>query len=224
VASSGMTNSFDNVPLMGTIVPIMSTLTLASAPALFGRTRSALLVLLFGHTDESFYLRQLIRTVGTGNGALQREIRQLTEMGLVVRRVQGNQVLYRANKQSPIFPEIKRLITKTVGVHDAIRSALTTLEPEIEAAFVYGSVASHREQANSDVDLMVIGKASFGDVVTALGPAQKMLRREINPTVFPVSEFRTKLAARNHFLSSVVAGQNVFVLGSEDELRKLAAK
>jgi predicted nucleotidyltransferase len=155
---------------------------------------------------------------------LQREIKQLTDMGLIVRRAQGNQVLYRANKQSPIFPEIKRLITKTVGVHDAIRSALATLEPEIEAAFVYGSVASHREQANSDVDLMVIGKASFSDVVTALGPAQKTLRREINPTVFPISEFRSKLTAKNHFLRSVMAGQKVFVLGSEDELRKLAAK
>jgi predicted nucleotidyltransferase len=109
-------------------------------------------------------------------------------------------------------------------VHGAIRSALATLEPEIEAAFVYGSVASHREQADSDVDLLVIGKASFTDVVTALNPAQKTLRREINPTVFPVSEFRAKLAAKNHFLRSVMAGQKVFVLGSEDELRKLAAK
>jgi predicted nucleotidyltransferase len=141
-----------------------------------------------------------------------------------VRRVHGNQVLYRADKKSPIFPEIKRLITKTVGVHDAIRSALASLEPEIEAAFVYGSVASHREHANSDVDLMVIGKASFSDVVTALGPAQKTLRREINPTVFPISEFRSKLGAGNQFVRSVMAGKKVFVLGSEDELAKLVAK
>jgi predicted nucleotidyltransferase len=202
----------------------MSTSTLSPDSALFGRTRGALLALLFGHAGESFYLRQLIRTVGTGNGALQREIKQLAGMGLILRRVQGNQVLYRANKRSPIFPEIKRLITKTVGAHDAIRSALSTLEHEIEAAFVYGSVVTHREQATSDVDLMVIGKASFSDVVTALGPAQKKLRREINPTVFPVSELRSKLAAGNHFLRSVMAGKKVFVLGSEDELRKLVAK
>jgi len=202
----------------------MSTTTPASDSALFGRTRSALLALLFGHADESFYLRQLIRTVGAGHGALQREIKQLSDIGLIVRRVQGNQVLYRANKKNPIFPEIKRLITKTVGVHDAIRSALATLEPEIKAAFVYGSVANQREQANSDVDLMVIGKASFSDVVTALGPAQKTLRREINPTVFPISEFRSKLATGNHFLRGVMAGKKVFVLGSEDELAKLVAK
>jgi predicted nucleotidyltransferase len=202
----------------------MGTESTTPDQALFGRTRSAVLALLFGHTDESFYLRQLIRAVGAGHGALQREIKQLTDMGLIVRRAQGNQVLYRANKQSPIFPEIKRLITKTVGVHDAIRSALAALEPKITAAFVYGSIATHREHADSDVDLMVIGKASFSEVVTALGPAQKTLRREVNPTVFPISEFHSKLAAKNHFLRGVMTGKKVFVLGSEDEFAKLVAK
>jgi DNA-binding transcriptional ArsR family regulator len=48
-------------------------------------------------------LRQLIRAVGAGHGALQRKIKQLTDMGLIVRRVQGNQVLYRANKRKPDF-------------------------------------------------------------------------------------------------------------------------
>jgi hypothetical protein len=111
-----------------------------------------------------------------------------------------------------------------VGVHDAIRSALATLEPEIKAGFVYGSIASQREPANSDEDPMVIGKASFSDVVAALGPSQKALGREINPTVFPISEFRSKLAGGNHFLCSVMPGGKAFVLGKEDDLRKLAAK
>jgi predicted nucleotidyltransferase len=180
--------------------------------------------MLYGHTDQSFYLRQLVRAVGAGHGAVQRELKYLTEMGLIVRRVQGNQVLYRANSQSPIFPEVKSLITKTVGVHDAIRSALASLGSEIQIAFVYGSVARQKERPNSDVDLMVLGNASFSEVVSALGPAQRVLGREINPTVFPVSEFRTKLAAGNHFLRSVMKEKKLFVLGSEHELAKLAAK
>jgi uncharacterized protein len=193
-------------------------------PNLFGRTRSALLALLYGHADQSFYLRQLVRVVGAGHGALQRELKHLTDMGLVVRRVQGNQVLYQANSQSPIFLEIKSLITKSVGTHDAIRSALVSLGSEIQIAFVYGSVASQKERANSDVDLMVLGNAPFSEVVSALGPAQRMLAREINPTVFPVSEFRSKLAAGNHFLRSVMREKKLFVLGTEDELAKLASK
>ena len=192
--------------------------------SLFGQTRSALLALLYGHADQSFYVRQLVRAIGAGHGALQRELKYLTEMGLVLRRTQGNQVLYQANSQSPIFSEIKGLITKTVGIHDVIRSALASLGPEIQIAFVYGSVARQKERANSDVDLMILGDASFSEVISALGPAQKALAREINPTVFPVSEFRSKLAARNHFLRSVMKEKRLFVLGTENDLTKLASK
>jgi predicted nucleotidyltransferase len=111
-----------------------------------------------------------------------------------------------------------------VGIHDAIRSALVSLGAEIQIAFVYGSVARQKERANSDVDLMVLGNARFSDVVSALGPAQRVLGREINPTVFPVSEFRSKLAAGNHFLRSVLKEKRLFVLGTENELAKLASK
>jgi predicted nucleotidyltransferase len=192
--------------------------------SLFGHTRSALLALLYGHADQSFYVRQLVRAVGAGHGALQRELKYLTEMGLVLRRTQGNQVLYQANSQSPIFSEIKGLITKTVGIHDVIRSALVSLGPEIQIAFVYGSVARQKERANSDVDLMVLGDATFSEVVSALGPAQKALGREINPTLFPVSEFQSKLTGGDHFLRSVMKEKRLFVLGTENELTKLASK
>jgi predicted nucleotidyltransferase len=145
-------------------------------------------------------------------------------MGLIVREVQGNQVLYRANSRSPIFVEIKSLISKTVGIHDVVRSALASLGEDIQIAFVYGSVARQKERADSDVDLMVLGNAPFSDVVAALSPAQQTRGREINPTVFPVSEFRSKLVAGNHFLRSVMKEKRIFVLGTENELAKLASK
>ena len=191
---------------------------------LFGRTRAAVLAVLYGHVDQSFYLRQLVRAVGAGHGALQRELQHLTDMGLILRKTQGNQVLYRANSQSPIFSEIKGLITKTVGIHDVIRSSLASFAPEIQIAFVYGSIARQQERANSDVDLMVVGNTPFGEVVSALGPAQRTLGREINPNVFAADEFRTKLASGNHFLRSVMKEKKLFVLGTENELAKLASK
>ncbi len=204
----------------------MSTISVRQFPGrnLFGQTRSALLAMLYGHADQSFYLRQLVRAVGAGHGAVQRELKHLTDMGLLVRSTQGNQVLYQANSQSPIFSEIKSLIAKTVGIHDAIRSALAALASEIQIAFVYGSVARQEERANSDVDLMVLGSAPFSEIVSALAAVQRMLAREINPTVFPVAEFQSKLRAGNHFLRSVMREKKIFLLGTEDELAKLASE
>lgn len=192
--------------------------------SLFGQTRCTLLALLYGRADQSFHFRQLARAIGTGHGALQRELRSLVEIGLIVRKTQGNQVLYPANSESPIFSELKSLMVKTAGIHDAIRSALAPLSSQIEIAFIFGSVARQQERANSDVDLMVLGNIGFAELVSALGPAQRTLDPEINPTVFPVAEFRAKLAAGNHFLKSEMREKKVFVLGSEHELTALAAK
>ena len=202
---------------------------MSSAPnpprrTLFGRTRSVLLAVLYGHADQSFYLRQLARAVESGHGALQRELKHLTEMGLIARRTQGNQVLYQANSQSPVFPEIKSLIAKTVGIHDAIRSALAPLESEIQVAFVYGSVAQQTERASSDIDLMVLGNVEFTEIVSAVSSVQRALAREINPTVFPVSEFQSKVKSGNYFLRNVMKAKKLFVLGSDRELAKLASK
>ena len=213
------------VPKSGTIDLNMGTSTsFRSEPSLFGQTRSALLAQFFGHPEQHFYLRQLARVVGAGHGALQRELKNLTGLGLIVRASQGNQVLYRANPKSPIFAEMTRLVAKTLGIHDTLRAALVRLAPEIQMAFVYGSVARHTERAHSDVDLMVVGDAEFGEVVAALSGAQKALGREINPTVYPMAEFQSNLAAGNHFLLTVMEGKKLFVLGAENELAKLAEK
>lgn len=221
-------NNWNTVPIRGTIVPIMGTVpdnpTVAVGKGLFGRTRAAVLAMLYGHADQSFYMRQLARAIRGGHGALQRELQRLTEIGLIRRTAQGNQVLYQANSESPIFPEIKSLIAKTIGVRDVIRSSLAPLGQMIQIAFIYGSVARQQERASSDVDLMVVGNASFGDVVSALGPAQTTLGREINPTVFAVDEFRSKLASGNHFLGRVMKEKKLLVFGTENELAKLAPK
>jgi hypothetical protein len=47
------------------------------------------------------------------------------------------------------------------------------------------------------------------------------LDRFINPTVYFVAELRLKLEPRNHFLTSLLKGPKVFLLGDEDELRTM---
>jgi len=191
---------------------------------LFGRTRTAILSLLYGHADESFYLRQLVRETGAGNGAVQREVKHLSDAGLIVRKNVGNLVFYRANRKSPVFSELRGLLLKTVGVRDVLREALAPLKNRIEVAFVYGSIAAQKDRADSDVDLMIVGDATFDEVVPRLGEAQKRLRREINPTIYPVREFRAKLESGNHFLTSVLQSKKLFVAGNENDLRELSTK
>ncbi len=189
---------------------------------LFGHTRGAVLSVLYGHVGEAFYLRQLARLTDVALGPVQREIRQLVEAGLVRRKTVGAQTLYSANQESPVFPEIKSLVTKTVGMHDVLFAALSPLRKKINLAFVYGSVARSGETERSDVDLMVVGNVDFGNVVEKLAEAQKTLNREVNPTVYTVKEFREKV--RENFLKTVLSDKKLFIVGDENVLRELGQK
>jgi predicted nucleotidyltransferase len=189
---------------------------------LFGRTRGAVLSVLYGHIGEAFYLRQLARLTNITLGAVQRELRQLVGAGLVNRKTVGVQTFYTANQESPVFAEIKSLIVKTVGMHDVLLAALEPLRKKINLAFVYGSVAQSMESKRSDVDLMIVGNVDFGDIVEKLADAQRILNREINPTVYSVKEFRKK--ARESFLMTVLAGKKLFIIGDENVLRQLGQK
>jgi predicted nucleotidyltransferase len=95
------------------------------------------------------------------------------------------------------------------------------LAKRVLVAFVYGSVAREEETAQSDVDLMVVGKATLDEILSRLSTAEKNIGRPINPTVYSVDEFKSKLASGNHFLTAVLKGQKEFLLGDEDELRKV---
>ena len=198
----------------------MSTTT-GLADLLFGRTRGAVLALLYGRSDQSFYTRQIAREVNASVGAVQRELENLSKVGLIVRKSVGSQVFYQANRDAPIFREMQALVNKTIGIFSVLRSALHPLAKRVLVAFVYGSVAREEETAQSDVDLMVVGKATLHDVLSRLSTIEKSIGRPVNPTVYSVAEFKSKLASGNHFLTAVLKGQKVFLLGDEHELRKV---
>jgi predicted nucleotidyltransferase len=211
---------------MGTLVPKMGTASSHASPsaALFGRSRRAVLALLYGHPDEDYYLRQIARATGLGLGAVQRELQRLSTAGIISRSVRGQHVYYQANRGCAFFSELKSLVVKTVGAGDVLRSALTPLAAKVNVAFIYGSVARGDERPGSDVDLLVVGEVSFDDVVSALSSAQQTLAREVNPTVYPPAEFRAKLAAGHHFLTSVMREKKTFLIGDERGLSRLGSK
>jgi predicted nucleotidyltransferase len=191
---------------------------------LFGKTRQAVLALIYGQADKSFYTKQILDAVKIGRGAVQRELKNLTDTGMIIREVQGRQVYYHANERCPIFNELKSIVRKTFGVADVIRQSLASSARKIRIAFIFGSVARSADDRRSDIDLMVVGRISFGDVVSLLGQAEGKLAREINPVVYPTAEFRRKVKEDHHFVKTVLEGEKIFVIGAEDELRRLAKR
>ena len=213
-----------HVAFSATFVAEMRTKTSTDLGTLFfGTYRRQVLGLLLLHPDESFHLREIARATSTQPGSLRRELAQLADAGVLSRERVGNLVRYKADTACPIYDELRGILKKTAGVADVLRTALAGLSNKISVAFVYGSVASGAERRSSDIDVMVVGSASFEEVVKALHASQEELRREINPTVISLVEFKKKAAEKGSFVSRVLREPKLFIQGKENDIRKLVA-
>jgi predicted nucleotidyltransferase len=202
------------IPNMGTTGPSIATV-------LFTRTQRGVLALLFGAPDRSYYMNEIVRNAGLGVGTVQRELEALSACGLILVASVGNQKHYRANASAPIFEELRSIVRKTFGLVDVLRELLEPLAPQLEAAFVYGSVAKSTDRAESDIDLMLVSdKLGYIDVMEIVTKAQQRLGREVNPAVYKCAEFRRKLAEDHAFLKRVMERPRLDVIGSSDELRE----
>jgi predicted nucleotidyltransferase len=188
--------------------------------ALLGsRLRSKVLGWLFTHPDERYFVRQLTTLVGEDSTNVSRELARLEKAGILIYTTEGKQKYYQANKQSPLFDELHGLMLKTVGVADIIKKALEPRIADIKLAFIFGSLAKRAENRFSDVDLLVVGNITFGKVADLISTAEETLKREINPVVYPVEEFKQKIRNNHHFVKTVLEEEKIFLIGDEGELK-----
>jgi predicted nucleotidyltransferase len=186
------------------------------ADSLFPKTRQRVLAILFRSPDRSFYTGEIIKFADCGNGAVQRELARLESSGLIISKEVGNQTHYQANRSSPIFTEMKSLVTKTFGVADVLRNALSSRSAQIEKAFIFGSVASGEDTSMSDLDLMIISKTlPYSELFADLESAEEQLGRKINPTVYSPAEFAKRISEGNSFVRRVMDRPKIWIVGEE---------
>lgn len=187
------------------------------ANALFPKVRQRVLAMLFGTPDRSFYTNELIGLAQSGAGAVQRELADLASAGLLTVRMQGNQKHFQANAASPVFAELHGLVLKTMGLADVLRAALAPLAPQIERAFVFGSIAKQQDTAASDVDLLVVSDTlGYGELFGALESASQTLGRTINPALYTAADFRARLQGDNAFINRVMQQPKIWLIGQEE--------
>ena len=207
-----------NMPIMGiqSVNPVKSPPPRTGmADALFPVTRQRVLGLLFGQPQRSFFATELIALAGAGSGGVQRELQRLADAGLVIVSRIGNQKHYQANPEAPVFAEICGIATKTFGLTGPLTAALKPLQKRIELALVYGSIASGRASAKSDIDLLIVADdLTLEEVYAALAKPEQQLARTVNPTLYTRAEFKRRRIAKNPFLAKVLAGKTMPLAGT----------
>lgn len=174
--------------------------------------------------ERAWYVSELARKMKVPSSSLQRELRELTEAGILKSHRQGRMAYFQANAESPLFPDLRGLLLKTAGLVDVLADVLKPLAGNLRVAFVYGSIANGEEQSDSDIDLMVVGTVSPMELSKPLRNARELLGREVNPTLYGSAEFEKKRLARNHFLTQVLDKPKLFVIGNSNDLGEASGR
>jgi predicted nucleotidyltransferase len=197
---------------------IMLIFGMAISSALFTDSQSRLFLWLFGQPERAYHLSELRRLTGLGSASLQRELNRLATAGLVDSQAVGNMRRFQANPQSPVFAELVALTRKTLGTVPVLRDALLPLKPDLQGAWVYGSVAKQTDTARSDIDVMLVGtNLLLSHVLTCLAPAEAQLGRKINPNCYTPQEFERRRAEPDSFVNRVLSQPTLTLIGDMNE-------
>jgi predicted nucleotidyltransferase len=188
---------------------------------LSSKVREQIFLLLFDGSQKEVHMRELERRSGCAIGTIQTELKKLARLDLVVSRRDGNRLYYRANREHPVYVDLCGLVAKTSGVVGQLKEALSGL-PQVECAFLFGSVAVGTEGAQSDIDLMVVGTVGLRALSGVLKDISSAAQREINPHVITGDELRLRINKDDHFISHVMKSKKLFVKGGENDLTELA--
>jgi predicted nucleotidyltransferase len=173
------------------------------------------------HPEKEFYQRGIAEATGNALRQVQRALTRIEHAGLVTKTRRGNMVYYQAEMMHPAFEDLKRAFLKTVALGDALREAIAPISTRVKLAFVFGSLAHGEENARSDIDLFLVGELSLREITKLVGPFVSELGREFNPVVYPLEEFKKKVKEKHHFITEVMRGPKIWLIGSDDELAHL---
>jgi predicted nucleotidyltransferase len=147
-----------------------------------------LLAELFVFADEPISLSELASRTSTSLGGAHKEVERLEASGLVTSTAVGRNRLIAADETSPLYPELRGLLLKTVGPEPLLRSALADMDG-IREAFIFGSWADPTRRSPADIDVLVIGEPDVGEVYDAISAVEAELGRPVNVTVRASTEW-----------------------------------
>ena len=181
--------------------------------------KADLLRLFFTNPDKVFYIQQIGRLLGKKPGVFQKTLNDLEKQGILTSKYAANLRYFGVNRSYPIYEELKRIIFKTFGVVGSIKDVLEKVG-DITLVFIYGSYAKGRENFLSDIDLIIVGRPDEDLLIKRLDDLEENLARQINYKLYKPTEFAAYIRKKEPFLTAVMKGKRIVLLGENNEFRK----
>ncbi|MDI6720212.1 MAG: nucleotidyltransferase domain-containing protein [Methanomicrobiales archaeon] len=175
-------------------------------------TRVQLLTLFLLNPGNEYYIREIERLTGKNYNIVRNELNRLKSFGLIKSTLKGKQLYYTVNQNFFLYEDLQKIVLKTEGVSKYLKDRLADLET-IECIFIYGSFASGKAIATSDIDLFIVGEASDEQLIPTINECEKTIQREINYTLVRRDELLKRMKESDPFVTHVMNGPKVVIFG-----------
>ncbi|MGI0073555.1 MAG: nucleotidyltransferase domain-containing protein [Nitrosotalea sp.] len=183
------------------------------------KTRVKLLEEFLLKPNREFHIRELARIVNNIPIHVQEELKNLQLAGLLESRKQGNMVLYKLRKESPIAEDLKRMFLKTESIGREILTKLPDKD-KIRYALIYGSFAKGTESSSSDMDMLIIGSINEDSILKSMQKIERRIGRAINYILWTEKEFAQKSRENITLIREILKTPVIMILGDEDEFKR----
>lgn len=178
--------------------------------------KGEILNFFFKNPDGVYYFREIAKSLNKEPAYYQRHLDSLVEDGILEDERKGNLRFFKLNKCHPLYNELKSIISKTIGLQYRLQE-LVNIFPNVECAFIFGSMAKNQEVADSDIDLMVIGNLDVNLFTEKIVLLERDLRREINYHIFNKGEIIKKLEEKDSFFMNVFNNEMIILKGNVND-------
>jgi hypothetical protein len=152
------------------------------------RTRIKLLTRFFFNPNTRSYLRELAKEFNVSTNSVREELNQLTKTKLLTSRKSGRQVFYKANQNHPLFPELKSMVGKVMGIDQVIDGIVTRLG-DLERAFLLDDYAEGKD--TGIIDLLLVGNIDQYHLNDLSRKTERYINRKIRSLVMSREEYKT---------------------------------
>jgi hypothetical protein len=182
--------------------------------------RVQILSLLLLNPDTKFYQREIETITGLAIRSIQRETEKLKALGVLHKSAEANKVYFQGNRGHSLFPELRRMLLKAVGLKVVLANAQA--DERIKVAFIHGPFAGGREKPSDPIAIFVVGDVPKQELQARAGEIQSSIGREITCYVRTPHSFRSRVQLGCGLVANVLAGPKLFLSGDKRTLRSLA--
>ena len=163
---------------------------------------SEILRYFFINLHQKHYINELARILGFDPGNLSRKLQELEKEGILSSEFLGKQRYYFINKKYPLLKEIKKVFELKYGLGNLIASELKKIKG-IKEAYIFGSYANGNFEAESDIDVLIIGNHPVAAISKAILPIQEKIMREINTVDLTEKEIQKRKKNKDEFIINI---------------------